>query len=100
MIHYCKVKNGIIESYTDSARVAAENGFDTQIEEDIVRGYDGKLYVDGKQPTPPPKSYMELRAEAYPTVEEQLDMIYWDKVNGTNVWQSTIAEIKAKYPKE
>ena len=42
----------------------------------------------------------DIRREAYPSVEEQLDMIYWDKVNGTNLWQTKIAEIKAKYPKK
>ena len=99
MTHYCKVINGVIEAYTDSAEVAAENGFDTQIENDIVRGYDGKFYIDGEQPNPPPKSYVELRMAAYPAIGEQLDMIYWDKVNGTNLWQSTISEIKARYPK-
>ena len=45
-------------------------------------------------------NYAQKRQEAYPSAEEQLDMIYWDKVNGTNLWQSKIAEIKAKYPKE
>lgn len=47
----------------------------------------------------PNKSYAELRFEAYPSIAEQLDMIYWDKVNGTNLWQQKIAEIKARYPK-
>ena len=64
------------------------------------RGYDGFLYVKGNAPVQPEKSYIEKRQEAYPKIEEQLDMIYWDKVNGTNLWQQKIAEIKNKYPKE
>lgn len=44
-------------------------------------------------------SYAELRSREYPPIQEQLDMQYWDKVNGTNVWQKTIEAIKAKYPK-
>ena len=44
-------------------------------------------------------TYTERRRAAYPALSDQLDLIYWDKVNGTNVWQETIAEIKAKYPK-
>ena len=44
-------------------------------------------------------SYRDLRRAAYPAVAEQLDMIYWDKVNGTALWQETIAAVKAKYPK-
>ena len=35
----------------------------------------------------------------YPSIEEQLDMIYWDKVNGTNIFVQTIADIKASSPK-
>ncbi len=46
------------------------------------------------------KNYAQKRLEEYPSLGEQFDMIYWDKVNGTNLWQSKIAEIKAKYPKE
>jgi hypothetical protein len=43
--------------------------------------------------------YKNNRQMEYPTLQEQLDMQYWDSVNGTTVWQDMIAEIKAKYPK-
>ncbi len=46
-----------------------------------------------------PLNYIEQRLRAYPDYGEQLDMIYWDKVNGTNNWPEKISEIKAKYPK-
>jgi len=49
---------------------------------------------------PPEPTYAELRAEAYPSIQEQLDMLYWDKVNGTNQWQQSITTVKASYPKE
>lgn len=45
------------------------------------------------------KQYQRDRAKEYPTLQEQLDMQYWDSVNGTTVWQDTIQAIKAKYPK-
>ena len=45
-------------------------------------------------------SYAEKRAAEYPPITEQLDMIYWDKINGTNLWCEKITAIKAKYPKE
>ena len=44
-------------------------------------------------------SYVELRQQEYPSREDQLDMMYWDKVNGTAVWEETIQSIKDKYPK-
>lgn len=39
------------------------------------------------------------RDRKYPPIEEQLDMLYWDKVNGTTVWQDKIAAVKAAVPK-
>ena len=43
--------------------------------------------------------YITLRQQEYPSREEQFDMMYWDKVNGTTVWEDTIQAIKDKYPK-
>ena len=43
--------------------------------------------------------YQRNRSDEYPSIEAQLDMMYWDKINGTNVWVDTITAIKAKYPK-
>ena len=45
------------------------------------------------------KQYQRDRAAAYPSLAEQLDMQYWDSVNGTTVWADTIAAIKQEYPK-
>jgi hypothetical protein len=43
--------------------------------------------------------YQRDRAVAYPSIQEQLDMQYWDKINGTNNWQDAINAVKAQYPK-
>ena len=43
--------------------------------------------------------YATLRHQEYPSRDEQLDMMYWDKINGTTVWEDTIQAIKDKYPK-
>ena len=45
------------------------------------------------------KQYQRDRAKAYPSIQEQLDMQYWDKVNGTDNWEQAINSVKAKYPK-
>ena len=74
-----------------------KNGM-TQI--DVEKGYDGNWYLKGYTPVPPEPSYAEKRLAEYPPISEQLDMIYWDKVNDTNNWQDTITAIKTKYPKE
>lgn len=45
-------------------------------------------------------TYFEKRVSEYPKLEEQLDMIYKDMLNGTSNWQDLITSIKDKYPKE
>ena len=39
------------------------------------------------------------RAMEYPSLAEQLDMQYWDKINGTTTWADAIQAVKDKYPK-
>lgn len=46
-----------------------------------------------------PEQYKRDRASAYPSIQEQLDMQYWDSVNGTTTWADAIAAVKAEYPK-
>ena len=36
---------------------------------------------------------------AYPSIQEQLDMQYWDSVNGTTTWKDAIATVKTENPK-
>ena len=35
----------------------------------------------------------------YPTLSEQLDLLYWDKKNGTNKWVEAIDKVKSDNPK-
>jgi hypothetical protein len=46
-----------------------------------------------------PDAYKYSRAKAYPTIQEQLDMQYWDGVNGTTIWADTVASVKSENPK-
>ena len=39
------------------------------------------------------------RDRVYPSIQEQLDMQYWDNVNGTTNWKDAIAKVKADNPK-
>jgi hypothetical protein len=45
------------------------------------------------------KQYQRDRAKAYPSIQEQLDLQYWDKINNTNNWEQAINAVKIKYPK-
>ena len=56
--------------------------------------------AEGNRPepadVPPPPTYAELRAAAYPPIADQLDMIYH---GGLDAWKAKITEVKDRYPK-
>ena len=41
-------------------------------------------------------SYKDQRAQAYPSIADQLDQIYHE---GLDAWKETISAVKAEYPK-
>ena len=43
--------------------------------------------------------YSRKRAEQYASLQEQMDMQYWDSVNGTTTWKDHIAKVKSDNPK-
>ena len=92
--------DGKIGDSTPCYKIAQAMGWtiaknDNQIEQ----AYNGAYYLKDFAPQAPSPTYQELRIEEYPEIKEQLDMIYWDKINNTNLWQETITNIKNKYPK-
>ena len=63
---------------SDSEITAAANTFDTN-------------YTNNK--------YQRDRVNEYPTIQDQLDMQYWDKKNGTTTWVDAITKVKSDNPK-
>jgi len=55
----------------------------TKVDE-LQADYDAKQYQRDRQ---------------YPSIGDQLDMQYWDAVNGTTTWKDAIAQVKADNPK-
>tara|TARA_S200000501_G_C20805120_1_gene735783 strand:- start:495 stop:788 length:294 start_codon:yes stop_codon:yes gene_type:complete len=58
-----------------------------QIDAEIVKlkaEYDAKQYQRDRQ---------------YPSIQDQLDMQYWDRKNGTKTWEESIDKVKADNPK-
>jgi hypothetical protein len=43
--------------------------------------------------------YKSARQEAYGSITDQLDMQYWDAVNGTTTWKDHITQVKSDNPK-
>ena len=62
-------------------------------EESILNAYEDWVEADKKI------QYQRDRAEQYPSIQEQLDMQYWDAVNGTKKWQEAVAKVKTDNPK-
>ena len=42
--------------------------------------------------------YKSDRASAFASIGDQLDMQYWDAVNGTTTWKDHVAKVKADNP--
>lgn len=78
--------------------------------------YEGLNWMDGNDKPKPSKEELEAecdrlhqiwlseqykrdRQPEYPPLADQLDMLYWDKINGTNNWETAIQAVKDKYPK-
>jgi hypothetical protein len=44
-------------------------------------------------------AYKDQRATAYPSLNDQADMAYWDRQNGTTTLDDAILAVKVAYPK-
>ena len=71
----------------------------------LVVEADGKAYISsGVEKTVDAaavalKKVQLTRAKAYPSIQDQMDMQYWDAVNGTTTWKDAIAKVKSDNPK-
>ena len=45
------------------------------------------------------KAYARARADAYASIGDQMDMQYWDSVNGSRTWLDHIEAVKEAHPK-
>lgn len=81
-------------SIDDTAGVFDAEGNAVAIDNTLVQEEIARLQTEYAS-----KEYQRLRAKEYPSIKEQMDMQYWDSVNGTTTWQDAINAVKAKYPK-
>lgn len=66
----------------------------TPIAVDTIKAKQAELKTDYDN-----NQYQRDREIAYPSIQDQLDMQYWDKVNSTTTWQDAIAKVKSDNPK-
>jgi len=50
-------------------------------------------------PEPDTRTYAEKRRDAYPSWQEQMDMMYHDQTEGSRTWLDAIEAVKEAYPK-
>ena len=74
-----------VVSVSDNYGAVDANGNSVEIDMDAVNAW-----VD-------PEQYKIDRV--YPSIQDQLDMQYWDSVNGTTTWKDAIAAVKTENPK-
>ena len=89
-ITYWYVGNG---NLTDESKIPTKEEVEAEVErikkEEVYKRQRTGQEVDGVVTTD----------TIYLPVQEQLDMQYWDSINGTTTWKDHIAAVKAKYPK-
>ena len=76
-----KSVNGVVSEYNDADYAQAKTDLGNQKWNDQQFGY------------------ISARQAAYPSTGDQLDMQYWDAVNGTTTWKDAIAKVKSDNPK-
>lgn len=81
----CVMRGGVITVW---------NSEETQPTEEEITAEQARLQAEYDA-----KQYARDRAVAYKSIQDQLDMQYWDEVNGTTTWKDHIAQVKADNPK-
>ena len=98
-----RLANEVIAKFKDENEIIKIGlGCDSLTKTDVeLKTLANQKYADilYRRDNPWPPTYRELRQKEYPSIQEQLDMMYWDSVNGTNKWRDLITSIKAKFPK-
>ena len=81
---------GIYALYSNVTSVSDEQGaFDAQ-------GNKVEIDIDAVNAWVDPDQYKYDRAQAYPSIADQLDLIYHE---GIDAWKAQIAAVKQEYPK-
>ena len=87
---YAKIENGVVIQTQPNNEAGfievADDVVCTQIQKD-------KLFIN---PPIMPPTYQELRAAAYPSIVDQLDLIYH---GGVDAWKVAITAVKEEFPK-
>ena len=80
-----------VSGFLDGSNVTYHDGqiapTEEEIDAEVIRlqaEYDANQYQRDRQ---------------YPSIGDQLDMQYWDQIDGTTTWKDAIAKVKSDNPK-
>ena len=84
----------VLQLYSDAVFVLDDKGTCT------AKDKDGKaITIDMSAVNTEFNKQNYKNERTYPSLEDQLDMQYWDKKNGTTTWVDAIAKVKSDNPK-
>jgi len=89
-----KAYAGIVARIDDSAGAFDANN--NLVNLDLNKVTEARKTIDAEYAA---LEYSRKRVEQYASIEDQLDMQYWDSVNGTTTWKDHIAKVKSDNPK-
>jgi len=94
-------KHEALQELTPNAKYIIRDNDLEWLDEDITRPTDEEINnkIAELQSAYDNKQYQRDRADAYPSIQEQLDMQYHDAVDGTTTWKDAIATVKTDIPK-
>tara|TARA_Y100000592_G_scaffold15750_1_gene23164 strand:- start:1142 stop:1438 length:297 start_codon:yes stop_codon:yes gene_type:complete len=78
----------------DSAGAFDKNGNSVTLDQNKID--EARVILDAEYAA---LEYSRKRVEQYASLEQQMDMQYWDSVNGTTIWKDHIAKVKSDNPK-
>ncbi len=86
--HVTKFGGNVMQGIDDDLEYWDVSG-DTAVHDDVAKAADEAAVV----------ATQYQRDRDYGSVADQLDMIYWDQVNGTATFKDHVAAVKAAHPK-
>ena len=95
--------DAIFKAYPDVVRINQDEGCfnkdDNKIEVDQDNVDAARVELDKTKYKLQRTGEVSTTGTIYASVQEQLDMQYWDLVNGTTIWKDHIAKVKSDNPK-
>ena len=83
-----------VVSIDDTAGVMDKNGNQVPVVQSDYEAEVARLQAEYDA-----QAYARARAEAYPSWQEQMDMMFHDQTEGSRTWLDAIEAVKEAYPK-